>query len=71
MKNFKVAVKPTHYFDVVVPNFSTVDTLVLEIDYFQYKLITKPFVLLRSDDIEIFTNDTIIKTEKDRQKFIL
>ena len=63
MKSFNVVAKPIHYFDVVVPNFSTVDTLVLEIDYFQYKLIAKPFVLLRSDDIEIFTNDTIIETE--------
>ena len=63
MKNFNVVAKPIHYFDVVAPNFSTVDTLVLEIDYFQYKLIAKPFVLLRSDNIEIFTNDTIIETE--------
>ena len=63
MKSFNVVAKPIHYFDVFVPNFSTVDTWVLEIDYFQYKLIAKPFVLLRSDNIEIFTNDTIIETE--------
>ena len=63
MKNFKVVAKPIHYFDVVVPNFSTVDSLVLEIDYFQYNLIAKPFVLLRSDNTEIFINDTIIETE--------
>ena len=63
MKSFNVVAKPIHYFDVFVPNFSTVDTSVLEIDYFQYKLIAKPFVLLRSDDTEIFINDTIIETE--------
>ena len=63
MKNFKVVAKPIHRFDVVVPNFSTVDSLVLEIDYFQYNLMAKPFVLLRFDNIEIFTNDTIIETE--------
>ena len=63
MKNFKVVAKPIHRFDVVVPNFSTVNSLVLEIDYFQYNLMAKPFVLLRSDNIEIFTNDTIIETE--------
>ena len=63
MKSFNVVAKPIHYFDVFVPNFSTVNTLVLEIDYFQYKLIAKPFVLLRSDDTEIFIKDTIIETE--------
>ena len=63
MKSFNVVAKPIHYFDVFVPNFSTVDTWVLEIDYFQYNLMAKPFVLLRSDNIEIFTNDTIIETE--------
>ena len=63
MKSFNVVAKPIHYFDVFVPNFSTVDTWVLEIDYFQYKLIAKPFVLLRSDDTEIFIKDTIIETE--------
>ena len=63
MKSFNVVAKPIHYFDVFVPNFSTVDTWVLEIDYFQYKLIAKPFILLRSDDTEIFINDTIIETE--------
>ena len=63
MKSFNVVAKPIHYFDVFVPNFSTVDTWVLEIDYFQYKLMAKPSVLLRSDDTEIFINDTTIETE--------
>ena len=63
MKSFNVVAKPIHYFDVFVPNFSTVNTWVLEIDYFQYKLIAKPFILLRSDDTEIFIKDTIIETE--------
>ena len=64
MKSFNVVAKPIHYFDVFVPNFSTVNTWVLEIDYFQYKLMAKPSFLLRSDDTEIFIdNNIIIETE--------
>ena len=61
MRSFNVTVNPLHKFDVVVPNFSVVNSLVLEIE-FQLKMIADALVLLNIGENVITISNEIEAT---------
>ena len=61
MRSFNVTVNPLHKFDVVVPNFSVVNSLVLEIEL-QLKMIADALVLLNAGENVITTSNEIEAT---------
>lgn len=66
MRSFNVTVNPIHKFDVVVPNFSVVDSLVLEIDYQLYKIIANGLVLLNAGENVINLKSKIESTSSEQ-----
>ena len=61
MRSFNVTVNPLHKFDVVVPNFSVVNSLVLEIEL-QLKMIADALVLLNAGENVITISNEIEAT---------
>ena len=59
MKHFNVVSNFTHCFDVIVPNFSILDSMMVEIDYQQYKIIDNLSVLLDTKETNIFVGNVI------------
>ena len=61
MRSFNVTVNPLHKFDVVVPNFSVVNSLVLEIEL-QLRMIADALVLLNIGENVITMSNEIEAT---------
>lgn len=61
MRSFNVTVNPLHKFDVVVPNFSVVNSLVLEIEL-QLRMIADALVLFNAGENVITTSGEIEAT---------
>ena len=61
MRSFNVTVNPLHKFDVVVPNFSVVNSLVLEIEL-QLRMIADALVLFNAGENVITMSNEIEAT---------
>ena len=61
MRSFNVTVNPLHKFDVVVPNFSVVNSLVIEIEL-QLRMIADALVLFNAGENVITTSGEIEAT---------
>lgn len=60
MSKFDIKCPFIHKFNVVVPNFSSVDSLIVEIDYEDYMMKIKPTVIEYFNDIiTIYSNENM------------